>query len=150
MDLKSLWVSCCDVSPRLPDHFLSSSILASAPPLWKRPSLTFKPLASISKTKAWQQNCCKPSEQRQSSFQGWNHQLCLPSWFPSNLRSISIHVLFYVPSYLLLFSRSTRVTVKLTRCPVGMWICECVTSSHLGPFLIFFFLEMIRMLAAAA
>lgn len=43
-------------------------------------------------------------------------------------------LLFHVLSYLLLFSRSTRVFVKLTRCPVGMWICECLTSSHLGPF----------------
>lgn len=62
--------------------------------LWKQPSLTFKPLASVTKSQAWEPNCSKPSELRQGFFQVWKHQLCLSSWFPSKSRSISFHVLY--------------------------------------------------------
>lgn len=140
MDLKSLRVICCHASSCVPDRFHSFSILVSAPPLWKQ---TFTDL----------QTC--PSQSNRSSttkpLQNFGTEAGLLPGVETPtlvLQLISFKFtfhfhprlsLFLTPSYLLLFSCSSRVTVKLPRCPVGMWICECDSSSHPGPFLKSFF-----------
>lgn len=140
MDLKSFWVSCCDVSPSVPDHFLSISILASAPPLWKQPSLTFRLLTSVGKTKARLLQTLRTEAELLLGVETPTLPLPVISFrftFHFHPRSLLLFFRTFIPS---LFSRSTRVFVKLTWCPVGMWICEWFTSSHLGPFLKSFFL----------